>query len=59
MPAPGTVWAADTWDADAWAADTWAEADSTPAVVGYYPMWQSSVIQATAVDFWILWVICP
>lgn len=27
MPAPGTVWDADTWDADAWAADTWAEAE--------------------------------
>jgi hypothetical protein len=26
LPAPGTVWAADTWDADAWAADTWAGA---------------------------------
>lgn len=24
MPAPGTVWDADTWYVDAWDADTWA-----------------------------------
>jgi hypothetical protein len=26
MPAPGTVWIANSWDIDAWAADTWADA---------------------------------
>ena len=36
--------------------DDKAEAAS---VVGYYAAWQSSVIQATAVDVWILWILCP
>lgn len=31
MPAPGTVWGANTWSVDAWAANTWADA-VTPAV---------------------------
>jgi len=26
VPAPGTVWIANSWDVDAWAANTWADA---------------------------------
>lgn len=34
MPAPGTVWAANTWDANAWAANVWADAVEPPETTG-------------------------
>lgn len=50
MPAPGSVWAADSWDVDAWEADTWADAEVAPTSVTGYAAWQS----ATMTTSWLL-----
>jgi hypothetical protein len=33
MPAPGSVWRANTWDVNAWAANTWQDSSAPVEVI--------------------------